>query len=505
MATAPASAPAAAPIYAGVATVDGEWHSHVDCGITADSSWHYEGSYWRTRLTDFASFDARRRAGNGHIDWTDDNCSGDFESGTCPLTLETPPDEHFAGYEDINFMPARGGIKVGFKGDDAFETTLGCRGEAWGGEGLGDPHGFIPSSKIGDSRIVVPISGSYSQSGDISINGTLSGTLTMTRVGGLRADPGGPYTVRRANRIRLDGSGSSPRREITNYIWKFKMIDADCEEGQLTQTRKRGRTTRIAVLCGLRVTLTVVARDGDHDSASTIVRVRPRGPKGWRTRLLHREKTGDPQTPREPPQAISVGGEYGFALDGALNASDCGTQNPDLILCPPKPPGRSWLGEGYELARVDDPNGPFDGFSYVASTSLTVKRAALINPSILPGSAFYQHNLGAGRDIAGFLAAVRQHEGMGNGTPGTGHSQIMKAILGTPNGNPRRVIERLFAPSREGARKRVDKALHAIDRRLDEESEDPLPDIWTGTLDFFEPYQGKWITAPGFRVPGNSG
>jgi len=35
----------------------------------------------------------------------------------------------------------------------------------------------------------------------------------------------------------------------------------------------------------------------------------------------------------------------------------------------------------------------------------------LINPSILPASPFYKHNLQAGRDVAGFLNAVRQHEG----------------------------------------------------------------------------------------------
>jgi hypothetical protein len=64
------------------------------------------------------------------------------------------------------------------------------------------------------------------------------------------------------------------------------------------------------------------------------------------------------------------------------------------------------------------------------------------------------------------------------------------------------VIEGLFAPSREGARRDVDKALHAIDHRLDTESDDPLPDIWTGNIDFFNSYTGSWIPGIGFRIPG---
>jgi len=63
------------------------------------------------------------------------------------------------------------------------------------------------------------------------------------------------------------------------------------------------------------------------------------------------------------------------------------------------------------------------------------------------------------------------------------------------------VIEGLFAPDREGARKRVDAALHAIERRLDHESEDPLAEIWSGEIDFYDAYQGKWITGQGFRIP----
>jgi hypothetical protein len=269
-------------------------------------------------------------------------------------------------------------------------------------------------------------------------------------------------------------------------------------------TRKEGRRTDVVGLCGVRATLTVVARNGDRDSESTTVSVLPRGPKGWRTPFSHREKPGDPRAPREAPSATSLGGgAYAFSIFGGLNVSDCGAPSASSeILCPLLGKASSWLGSGYELATVNDPNGPFDGYSYVASSQIKVKRAALINPTILPGSPFYKHNLAAGRDVAGFLNAIRQHEGLGNGTPGTGHSLIMKTILQTPTGDARRVVEGLFGPDREGARKRVDRALHAIEHRLDSESEDPLPDIWTGNIDFYNDYTRSWIPGQGFTIPG---
>jgi hypothetical protein len=343
--------------------------------------------------------------------------------------------------------------------------------------------------------------GSYSQ-GSEEWSWNFSGTPRPASP--LQADPGGPYRVRRAGRVSLDGSGSRPKKAIVDYRWSFRPRRGDCE-GDVSggASHKEGKQTRIVALCDVEATLTVVDRDGDRDSASTEVNVLPRGPAGWRTRLFHREKTGDPRTPRDLPTATSVGGgNYAFSLFGGLNVSDCGAAQDSEILCPPAGKGNSWLGDGYELRRVDDQNGPFDGYFYVASSQLKVKRAGLINPSILPGSPFYQHNLETGKDVGGFVNAIKQHEGLGNGTPGTGHSGAMQEVLETPGGNPAEVIEKLFAPSRDGARHRADDAIRGIDRRLDRESNDPLPDIWTGDIEFFDAYQNQWITGQGFRIPG---
>jgi hypothetical protein len=336
--------------------------------------------------------------------------------------------------------------------------------------------------------------------GSYEVSWSFSGTPRQ----GLTADPGGPYKVKRAGRAKLDGSGSKPRRRITDYIWRFRPIPGECEDVPSRTTRKEGRATSVVALCDVRATLTVVDRDGDRDSETTTVEVRPRGPKGWRTPFSHREKKGDPRMPRDPPSATLVGeGRYSFDLIAGVNVSDCSERAAGSeILCPLNGRGRSWLGEGYELAKVNDPNGPFDGFLYVASSQLRVKMAGLINPTILPGSPFYQHNVGAGRDVAGFVKANSQHEGLGNGTPRSGHSQIIKEITRSPTGDARRVIEQLFASDPDRAQKRVDRALHAIERRLDRESADPLAQIWgPSPLDFFDAYQQKWITAPDITVP----
>ena len=78
----------------------------------------------------------------------------------------------------------------------------------------------------------------------------------------------------------------------------------------------------------------------------------------------------------------------------------------------------------------------------------------------------------------------------------------MKEDSPEPDGDPRRVIEQIFAPDREAAKKRVDGALQGIEQRLDRESEDPLAEIWSGTIEFYDSYQQRWITGEGFRIPG---
>jgi hypothetical protein len=450
-------------------------------------------------------------AGQFSDDYIDNPCSMPpchYDYGTTPLD---GPSISMTIFDTGD--PGTVKISPGFLPPGVGDVTNGaCGGPIDADFPFGEPSATVSTASLFSGKpVTLTVSGSQHFSQDIlgnpaSITVDYSATMRVQELGGsLQAVPGGPYAVRRAGRVKLDGSGSKPRRTITDYRWKLRPIPGACPEDiPLRTTHKEGKEIRVVALCGIRASLTVVDRHGDRDTASTTVDVRPRGPKGWRTPFSHREKKGDPQTPRDPPSATSAGGgNYAFSLFGGLNVSDCGAPTASSeILCPPLRGDSSWLGNGYELAKVNDPNGPFDDFSYVASSDIRVKRAALINPTILPGSAFYKHNVDAGRDVAGFVTAIRQHEGLGNGTPRTGHSQIMKTILQSPTGDARRVIEGLFGANREAARKGVDRALHAINRRLDQESDDPLAQIWTGMIDFYDSYQQKWIPGEGFQIPG---
>ncbi|MFN8218399.1 MAG: hypothetical protein U0R71_17555 [Solirubrobacterales bacterium] len=420
--------------------------------------------------------------------------------GTIAIELAATSDP-----ETVRMTTAIGPPEVG-------DVTNGLCGGPISGDVVEPSSTISADSLLSGKPVTLTISGSTNLSSDnlgrpasIVVAYDVTMRVQASR-GDLHADPGGPYSVTRAGKVRLDGSRSTPRSKIEKYMWSFRPVAASCPDGVPSKSaHKEGRETAIVALCDVRATLTVVARNGDRDSASTTVTVRARGGKTWRTPFSQAEVKGDPRTPREPPSATSLGGgSYAFSLFGGLNVSDCGARSASSeILCPLLGRGsNSWLGAGYDLARVNDPEGPFDGYSYVVSPEITVKRAALINPSILPGSVFYKHNQEAGRDVAGFVNAIREHEGLGNGTPRSGHGQIMKAILETPTGDPRRVIEQLFAPARDKARHMVDGALHQIEHRLDAESEDPLAEIWSGEIDFYDSYQHKWIPGQGFKIPG---
>lgn len=74
----------------------------------------------------------------------------------------------------------------------------------------------------------------------------------------------------------------------------------------------------------------------------------------------------------------------------------------------------------YELARVNDPGGPFDGAWYVSAWRGRVERASLINRGFYPGSPVYDVNMEQNRDQFELLAeSVRSHEKI--------HTQLLAA------------------------------------------------------------------------------
>lgn len=326
-------------------------------------------------------------------------------------------------------------------------------------------------------------------------------------------------SLRAATRT-LDGSRSTG--DIKSYTWTFSSapcsgpaVDAcagACEAtGPKPRARKRGERVTIKPLCSILATLTV--SDGQNeDSDSVEVMVSPRV-QGWRTRVFHRwiptPRSGAPSdAPIGPPRAsCSAPDQCTVELRGARNVPDP-TSCPgeeflgSRIFCPLLSGKRTWNERGYTLAMVADPGGPFDGYAYVKRSTLTVTRLAYVNPDLLSGT-FYDYNKAQGAKVDDFIAAVKNHEGWGApGKPRTGHSQIMRDVIADPTGrhDPRRELERLFAPRAASLQDDADEKIKAIDEFVDSASDDPLELIWEGNLYLYDPEHGLW-TFGSIHVP----
>ena len=317
-------------------------------------------------------------------------------------------------------------------------------------------------------------------------------------------------TLRAAART-LDGSRS--KGDIKSYEWTF--AQADCTGGPCAGycdtvgpkggAKKRGARVTIKPLCAVRATLTVT--DGqDEDSDSVDVRVTPRSDKAWRTRVTYREK----RAPMTVPW-VKCAASCQLDLDGGMNTPDpttCpGQPRPgSQILCPLLDGRSTWLGAGYTLATVSDPGGPFDGYSYVASSSLAVNELGILNQYLFPeagteidGNNFYTYNAKNRANVAGFLKALSQHEGWGApGKPRTGHAQVTKDDLATAGNDPRREIEQLFSPTAGDVQQSADRRIKTIDMRLQSDTCDHGPgcsrlnEIGKFDLFFFHPTPTSW-------------
>ena len=237
----------------------------------------------------------------------------------------------------------------------------------------------------------------------------------------LKAHPGGPYTVRRGEQAVLDGSKSTGT--CLKYTWTFSAATGDdvdkpghsdqgstedqdifravdalaCPEGTTGNpgARKTGVRAPTNFLCSLRVTLTVT--DGKNaDSKDVLVKVKPRGPKGWKTQVTKKQKE------KFIPASRLVIGQLQFGK----NVCALDTTGGHALHA-----GRSWQGNGYSLSSIDDPDGPFDGWWYIGSSSLKIEREVQLNQDLGKNSALYKENMAAGfKDIEVLRQSVLEHE-----------------------------------------------------------------------------------------------
>jgi hypothetical protein len=343
------------------------------------------------------------------------------------------------------------------------------------------------------------VGGFGGQKEHLTVHGILAGSAAPV------AEAGGPYDVVRAGSASLDGTGSTG--DLVRYAWTFTP-GPNCPPGTtLIPSTLSGSQVMVVPLCDLVATLTVTDTVGrsSTDTAPIWVSVRPFSP----ALITHEEqlwtaKKLDKLTPQGEIIPPSLPGQD-WVGNTAINRSKCSMETLS-ILCPyvPEPfTENTRLGKGYTLARVNNAGGPFEGFYYVSSGTMSIRRIALFNPYILPAGkkwqgareSFYQHNKNAGRDITGFLRLTSLHEGEGiPGLPGTGHTGALRAKIDSDpdNFDPNIAIESLWGPSQQQAQVLVDFVLSGIQLQLHRASQDNLPVIWgPKPLEFW--VGKKWI------------
>ncbi len=351
---------------------------------------------------------------------------------------------------------------------------------------------------------------------DLGAGTTVVYALRLTRVCasgcGLTADAGGPYTTTRAAAVSLHGSSTGGTG--ASYAWSFSPGASCPPKTNLRAGSKHGGVVGVKPLCDLVATLTVT--DSTGRTARDTARVTADERSIPATRLTHEEQPWlgrgrfDPRTPRDAPLA-------GTGTTVAQNVSRCSTTTGD-ILCPYRPwpftGTHTRLGHGYTLATVHDPGGPFDGFSYVATATMQVRRRAVYNPAFAPGgpppmgakAGFYAYNKRHGRPVDAFRARIRAHEGPGTpGNPLTGHTGVLRAKMAAApmTYDPNRAIERLFGPTKAFTQQLVDLSLSLVQAHLLRETRDPLPEIWSGRLYLWDAHDRAWTLVP-VRVGGAS-
>lgn len=253
-------------------------------------------------------------------------------------------------------------------------------------------------------------------------------------------------------------------------------------EGPKPGATKTGARVSIKPLCTIRATLTVTDSD-DKDSDSVLVRVAPRP---WKTPPLEYRPTREPMT--VPWFKCDSTDTCRLELDGGMNIPDpvkCpGQTTPgSQVICPLLNGKSTWNGAGYTLATLSDPNGPFDGYLYVRSTSLAVKELGILNRYLFPeaapeidGHSFYTYNKTHGTKVDGFLNALSEREGWGApGKKHTGHAQATQEDLANPRNDPRPEIERLIARSAVDLQEAADKRIKEIDDLLQSDTCDKGP------------------------------
>ncbi|HET7706638.1 MAG TPA: hypothetical protein VFM36_11160 [Thermoanaerobaculia bacterium] len=298
-----------------------------------------------------------------------------------------------------------------------------------------------------------------------------------------------PHRAQRAEPFTFNSSGS--KGGITSRRWTLTPL---CPSSGAKPFTAEGAAVQARLLCSTRATLTV--SDGlKEDTSTAVIEIEPRP---FKTRFDHDfGAEGFLEKPAAPTaHHNSATNNFEVTFVAAENVPAHPGLGPQEYLYPPDE-GGGWSANGFEEDRIAE--GPFAGVWYVTDYSLEVKRKTLMNRYLLPGVAagsfgsFYDRNVNQGHDVDAYLDAIRAHEGFRYGQGTLGHSGLIAKSL--RENDPARKLEAMVAADRDTLVTAANEELRATNRRLCEETADPLPVIWSGNLIF--PYDdGSGWTPP---------
>jgi len=227
---------------------------------------------------------------------------------------------------------------------------------------------------------------------------------------------------------------------ILSFQWTIEVSD-DPENATITQDVRdkvagwlapQKQTLTFVLLCSLNVTLTVSDRDLKA-STDVRVKVRPRVD----ARLFQTTAKLSPWYKPSPGTAFQLvaprerwwlarqteGSIHVDPLNLPLGKNVCTlclspqgdpAENHHFIHAAKPGPPWDWMDEkqGFTLAQLEDPDGPFHHFHYVRQCHLFIDRTVLINSELIDIDPIYRENRakGHGKDFEALVESVRAHE-----------------------------------------------------------------------------------------------
>jgi hypothetical protein len=207
---------------------------------------------------------------------------------------------------------------------------------------------------------------------------------------------------------------------IREYHWSFEYADPSNNDTEVIAAQavpdlkpftKTGPEIRLVVLRSLNVVLTVIDSENRSDVAHARIDVKRRH---WETKFK-----SDPRMKRMAGPFQAGWRSFGFNSCTKEGKSGSGhilhKTRPDSLGDDDHDPvyGYEDKQAGFYVETVDDPGGPFHGFTYVGSYNVFIDRSLFINEKFLPGGEVYNANKDSkehARSLDKLVQSISVHE-----------------------------------------------------------------------------------------------